>query len=92
VERVLSFGFRGEALSSICALSSLSVITKTEQQSHATEIVFDHMGGIVSTAPARLSSNKGTVISIRDLFKHLPVRQKEFVKNIRAYPPDVSMP
>ena len=42
-----SFGFRGEALSSLCALSDLSVTTRTEQEDAGTRIEYDHRGGRV---------------------------------------------
>lgn len=35
---VKSLGFRGEALSSLCAVSELTVTTKTEDDIHATKI------------------------------------------------------
>jgi hypothetical protein len=38
LESLCSFGFRGEALSSLCALADLSVVTRTSDQArHATQ-------------------------------------------------------
>lgn len=82
VEQIRSFGFRGEALSSLCALSALSIVTKTADQAHATELHFNHAGEIISQTPAVFAGAHGSCISIRKLFEHLPVRQKEFVKHV----------
>ena len=39
-----SFGFRGEALSSLCALSDLSVVTRTDAEDAGTRIEYTHRG------------------------------------------------
>lgn len=45
---VETFGFRGEALSSLCALSELIVTTRHSSQSCGTKLVFDNLGHIKS--------------------------------------------
>ncbi len=46
---VSSFGFRGEALSSLCALSkSFTVTTKTASDEHGTMLVFNSSGKLVT--------------------------------------------
>ena len=44
VEAVQSFGFRGEALSSLCAVAHLSITTRTAEQDVGTRLTFDHHG------------------------------------------------
>ena len=44
VETVNSFGFRGEALSSLCAVSQMAITTRTKEQTVGTRLSFDHMG------------------------------------------------
>ncbi len=71
--RISSLGFRGEALSSIAAVSKVEVITKTPdsltgfriQLEGAREIAFDEVG-----AP------DGTTFIMRNLFFNTPVRRK----------------
>lgn len=43
---VETFGFRGEALSSLCALSDVIVTTRHSTQACGTKLVFDHSGKI----------------------------------------------
>ena len=40
--RVLSYGFRGEALSSLCSVSNLKIITKTKKDLVAATFTFTH--------------------------------------------------
>jgi DNA mismatch repair protein PMS2 len=46
VEDVQSYGFRGEALSSLCAVAELSITTKTAEQGIGAKLTFDHHGGL----------------------------------------------
>ena len=49
LETVRSYGFRGEALSSICQLSGqLSIWTRHEQESMGTYLIFDPTGKVHS--------------------------------------------
>uniref|UniRef100_A0A673AJA8 MutL C-terminal dimerisation domain-containing protein n=1 Tax=Sphaeramia orbicularis TaxID=375764 RepID=A0A673AJA8_9TELE len=78
---VETFGFRGEALSSLCALSDLSVVTCHESSQVGTKLVFDHKGHLVQKSPH--PRQQGTTVSLQQLFSTLPVRHKEFQRNIK---------
>ncbi|XP_054454764.1 mismatch repair endonuclease PMS2 isoform X2 [Anoplopoma fimbria] len=78
---VETFGFRGEALSSLCALSVLSVVTCHESSQVGTKLVFDHKGHLVQQSPH--PRQQGTTVSLQQLFYTLPVRHKEFQRNIK---------
>ncbi|XP_028177970.1 mismatch repair endonuclease PMS2 [Ostrinia furnacalis] len=78
---VSSFGFRGEALSSLCALSDLIITTRHLSAQYATKLEYDHKGNIVKKTPC--SRQIGTTVSLSNLFSSLPVRQKEFHKNVK---------
>ncbi|KAL0983918.1 hypothetical protein UPYG_G00134750 [Umbra pygmaea] len=78
---VETFGFRGEALSSLCALSDLSVVTCHEGAQVGTRLVFDHNGHLTQRSPH--PRQKGTTVSLGQLFYTLPVRHKEFQRNIK---------
>ena len=43
-----TFGFRGEALSSLCALCNVSILTRHESQPSATHLTYDHNGRIIN--------------------------------------------
>ncbi|XP_072568435.1 mismatch repair endonuclease PMS2 isoform X2 [Paramormyrops kingsleyae] len=78
---VETFGFRGEALSSLCALSDLSVVTCHESAHVGTRLVFDHDGHISQRSPH--PRQQGTTVLLQNLFYTLPVRHKEFQRNVK---------
>jgi len=48
-----SFGFRGEALSSLCALSKLVVLTCTQEEiPTGTKLEYDSHGRLIKRSPA----------------------------------------
>lgn len=76
-----TFGFRGEALSSLCALSNMIVTTRHTSAEYGTRLELDHNGKIQKqTICARQT---GTTITLTNLFASLPVRKREFIKNIK---------
>ncbi|NXK18996.1 PMS2 endonuclease, partial [Arenaria interpres] len=79
--RVETFGFRGEALSSLCALSDVTIFTCHKSAKVGTRLVFDHNGKITQKTP--FPRQQGTTVSIQQLFYTLPVRHKEFQRNIK---------
>uniref|UniRef100_A0A8C9ZUW4 PMS1 homolog 1, mismatch repair system component n=2 Tax=Sander lucioperca TaxID=283035 RepID=A0A8C9ZUW4_SANLU len=76
LERLETYGFRGEALGSICAVAEVSVITKTEEDDISTQYTLDFTGEIVSQKPSHLG--QGTTVSVLKLFKNLPVRRQYY--------------
>lgn len=81
LESIGTLGFRGEALSSLCALSDLTIITRHKLADYATKLNYDNNGKIVEELPA--ARNIGTTVSLNNLFASLPVRRKEFIKNLK---------
>uniref|UniRef100_UPI00358DE58D mismatch repair endonuclease PMS2 n=1 Tax=Myxine glutinosa TaxID=7769 RepID=UPI00358DE58D len=78
---VETFGFRGEALSSLCALSDVCVVTCREGASVGWKLSYDHNGLLLSQTPQ--SRPPGTTVLLQGLFSTLPVRHKEFLRNIK---------
>uniref|UniRef100_A0A8D2JGE5 Mismatch repair endonuclease PMS2 n=1 Tax=Varanus komodoensis TaxID=61221 RepID=A0A8D2JGE5_VARKO len=78
---VETFGFRGEALSSLCALSDITIVTCHKSAKVGTRLVFDHGGKISLRAP--YPRQQGTTVIVQHLFHTLPVRHKEFQRNIK---------
>lgn len=81
LQSVTTFGFRGEALSSLCALGELTVETRTINEAVATHLTYDHTG--LLTADRKIARQVGTTVTVKNLFSNLPVRSKEFKRNIR---------
>ncbi|XP_065749539.1 mismatch repair endonuclease PMS2 isoform X9 [Phocoena phocoena] len=79
--QVETFGFRGEALSSLCALSDVTISTCHTSAKVGTRLVFDHNGKILQKTP--YPRPRGTTVSVQQLFYTLPVRHKEFQRNIK---------
>jgi len=77
-----TFGFRGEALSSLCALSTFSVDTaQAHEAPKGKRLEFDTSGKLKSTS--FIATKKGTTAIVENLFSKLPVRQKELSKNVK---------
>lgn len=81
LQSLTTFGFRGEALSSLSALGNLIVETRTKCEHVGTHLVFDHTGKVNSET--RAARQVGTSVTVEKLFSTLPVRSKEFKRNIR---------
>mmetsp|Transcript_100846 Transcript_100846/g.157532 ORF Transcript_100846/g.157532 Transcript_100846/m.157532 type:complete len:984 (-) Transcript_100846:72-3023(-) len=81
-QKLTTFGFRGEALSAIAAMGDMTVCTRVAGDATATLLTYDRFGKLVSQVPA--AREVGTTVSIRDLFKRLPVRHREFLRNAKA--------
>jgi len=76
---IMTMGFRGEALASIAASAKLE-ITTSENGEIGYGISID--GGKVNDLGA-VKANKGTVVSVKELFCYLPARRK-FLKSPAA--------
>ncbi|KAK0629671.1 hypothetical protein B0T17DRAFT_575280 [Bombardia bombarda] len=77
-----TFGFRGEALSSLCALSIFTIVTCTQQEApRATKLGFEMSGKLKGTSV--VSGQKGTTVVVENLFHNLPVRRRELERNIK---------
>lgn len=79
---IQSFGFRGEALPSIAAVSRLEMQSKTIDSADAWNLQAD-AGVIGVPAPCAMAHTSGTTVTIRDLFFATPARLK-FLKSDRA--------
>lgn len=74
---ILTFGFRGEALSSIANVSKLSITSRTHNDITAGQLVVE-AGKVISLS--EVGHPIGTAVDVRDLFFNLPARQK-FLKS-----------
>ena len=68
-----SLGFRGEALSSIAAVSQVELITKTYDELTGTRYVIE---GSKETELEEIGAPDGTTFIVRNLFYNVPARRK----------------
>ena len=74
--RIMTMGFRGEALASIGAVSHARILSRTAANDSAYEI--QNRGGAISDAQAA-AGNVGTSVEVRNLFFNTPARRR-FIK------------
>lgn len=73
LERIASFGFRGEALPSIASVSRLRIETRRRGDDRGTAVVLEG-GGEPRVEPC--GAPVGTMVEVRDLFFNVPARRK----------------
>jgi DNA mismatch repair protein MutL len=80
LDRILTMGFRGEALASIASVARVELVTRQEDSIEGTKVVVDSSGirniGSAGTAV-------GTSILVNDLFYSTPARKK-YLKSART--------
>lgn len=100
LQHIHSLGFRGEALSSICAVAKVELITKTPDSLTGIRYLCE---GAEEKEFAEVGAPDGTTILVRNLFFNTPVRRKflrqpqtegsyivELMEHIALSRPDVS--
>lgn len=71
--KISTLGFRGEALASIASVAKVELITKTDADPEATRVIVEG-GKLIDVKDA--ARDRGTTISVRDLFFNTPARRK----------------
>jgi DNA mismatch repair protein MutL len=77
LERVVTFGFRGEALASVAAVARVTLISRTLDASHAWRIGAE---GGPPDPPEPAAHAPGTTVEVVDLYFNTPARRK-FLKS-----------
>ncbi len=73
LNEILSMGFRGEALSTIVSVSSVSMISKEKDEDYAYKVIGK---GIEISEPTKTPRDTGTTVIVENLFKDIPARLK----------------
>ena len=79
LDSILTLGFRGEALASICAVAKVDVLTKTSDEQFGTHYTIN---GGVEKEYDQTGCPDGTTIIIRDIFYNVPARLKFLKKDV----------
>lgn len=80
LEGVMTFGFRGEALSAVCGVcKGVGVVTRVAGRDAATSLKYASTGALVEKKPA--ARPVGTTVQVEGLFHALPVRRQDALKN-----------
>ncbi len=78
LEKILTLGFRGEALASVCAVARVSVLTKRVSDDYGTH--YEIEGG-EEKINEQSGCPDGTTFVVRDLFYNVPARLKFLKKD-----------
>lgn len=74
LEKIVSLGFRGEALASISSVSRLNLVSRTRTAETAWQVETEGRDMSSSVTPA--AHPPGTSVEVRDLFFNTPARRK----------------
>ena len=77
LERILTFGFRGEALASIAAVAEVTLRTRRPEDEIGTEVVF---AASKLVSQEEVAAPCGSSFAVRNLFYNVPARRK-FLKS-----------
>ncbi len=77
LENILTYGFRGEALASIAAVSEVTLRTRREQDDTGTQVT---ISGTSEVKTSSVSAPAGSNFAVRNLFYNTPARRK-FLKS-----------
>ncbi|VDP37090.1 unnamed protein product [Schistosoma curassoni] len=80
LSKISTFGFRGEALSSLSHVALVTVTTRTANQNCAFKVKY--RAGVAESKPVPCAGNPGTTIVAENLFYNAPIR-KSALKNGR---------
>ncbi len=79
LDSIMTLGFRGEALASICAVSKVDVLTKRPEEDYGTHYVIE---GAVEKTCEECGCPDGTTFVVRDIFYNVPARLKFLKKDV----------
>lgn len=76
---IMTLGFRGEALASICAVAKVEVLTKRVDEDYGTHYEIE---GTVEKTCEQCGCPDGTTFVVRDIFYNVPARLKFLKKDV----------
>ena len=73
LEEIYTYGFRGEALASICSIAGIEIRTRQQNDEHGWKIISEPMKDEIIEP---CNSDFGTQVFVRNLFFNVPARRK----------------
>ncbi len=86
LDKILTLGFRGEALASIGSVSKATILSKTKEDEMGNIVVCE--GGVIGEADV-FPTDTGTTVSVENLFFNTPARAK-FLKAAKNEETDIT--
>ncbi|CAE6440165.1 unnamed protein product [Rhizoctonia solani] len=81
---VQTFGFRGEALASLCALCErVTITTATAEETPMGTVLQFAKSGELENSSKKVARQRGTTVLVEKLFAPLPVRRRELERMIK---------
>ncbi|KAG8688469.1 hypothetical protein FRC11_005408, partial [Ceratobasidium sp. 423] len=81
---VQTFGFRGEALASLCALCErVTITTATAEEAPMGTVLQFARSGELENSSKKVARQRGTTVLVEKLFAPLPVRRRELERMIK---------
>ncbi len=79
LEKIMTLGFRGEALAAIASVSNMRIISKTEEAEMGSmiEVSFGDILGV-----SERGCSKGTTVIVENLFENVPARRKFLKRDV----------
>lgn len=82
LEEIKTFGFRGEALASICSVANVEIRTKRKEDDFGWRLISEPMKDVIIEP---VQCDNGTQIFVRNLFYNVPARRKFLKSNLTEF-------
>lgn len=78
LNKIETYGFRGEALAALCSVSELSVTTKTTDENFGFTYTFDQNGNVLTTKPCPCNQGSAILFFKNSYFYNILCNQFKF--------------
>jgi DNA mismatch repair protein MutL len=82
LEEIKTFGFRGEALASVCSVANIEIRTKRKNDNHGWQLISEPSKPELIQP---INCDNGTQIFVRNLFYNVPARRKFLKSNMTEF-------
>jgi DNA mismatch repair protein MutL len=82
LEEIKTFGFRGEALASVCSVAGVEIRTKQNDSEYGWKLISEPMKDVLIEAS---KCDNGTQVFVRNLFYNVPARRKFLKSNLTEF-------
>lgn len=82
LEKIITFGFRGEALASISSVANIEIRTKTKDDSYGWKLISEPLA---EPRIEPVNTELGSQVFVRNLFYNVPARRKFLKSNLTEF-------